>query len=292
MRASTVNRTDCGYRAGHPFFIRLFSGVRSPKAQVWGTEFAGEVAGVGAGVKGFADGDRVFGYSEGTFGAHAEFMAVPADGRVAAVPEGWGFGEVAPAIEGWHYARANVEAVGAGAGSRILVNGGTGAIGSAAVQILKSRGAEVVAVCGPEHVGLVAELGADRVVDNSVVDFTTEGTRYDVVFDAVGKSTFGRCRSLLRPGGIYSTTDLGPGWQNPVLTLVTRLGRGRRVILPVPQSDPRLAERAGEMIEAGDFRPLIDSRRPLDGIVDAYRFVESGRKIGNVVLDVALDAPD
>jgi NADPH:quinone reductase-like Zn-dependent oxidoreductase len=130
-------------------------------------------------------------------------------------------------------------------------------------------------------------LGADRVIDRTAEDFTRDEQRYDVVIDAVGKSSFGRCRRLLRPRGIYLSTDLGPLSQNPLLALVTPLLRGRRVLFPIPKRPGReLASYLRGLLESGAFRPLVDRRYPLDDIVEAYRYVETGRKVGNVVLVV------
>ncbi len=190
VRATTVNRTDRGYLAGKPPIVRLFSGLIRPRVAVLGNEFAGVVEAVGDGVTAFAPGDRVFGYSGRTFGAHAEHMTISADGAVATMP-GSTFEEAAPSTEGSHYALANIRAANIGATSEVLIYGATGAIGSAAVQLAKCLGASVTAVCRGEHVGLVASLGADRVIDYTAEDFTADGATYDVVFDAVGKTSFG-----------------------------------------------------------------------------------------------------
>ena len=294
VRATTVNRTDCGYRSGTPFVIRAFSGLRRPRATILGTELAGVIASLGAGVSSFAVGDRVFGYCEGTFGAHAELMTIPADRHVARIPDGFTFTAVAPATEGWHYALACVRAAGIEPGQDVLVYGATGAIGSAAVQVLASRDVNVTAVCDRDHVALVEGLGASPVIDREMWDAAADGGEwglgdFDVVFDAVGKSTFGRCRPILRPRGVYMVTDLGPWWQNPLLALVTRVGRGRRVMLAAPREDPRMMEEVTSMLTAGTFRPVIDRTYPLDRIVEAYRYVETGQKIGNVVIDVRGD---
>jgi NADPH:quinone reductase-like Zn-dependent oxidoreductase len=173
----------------------------------------------------------------------------------------------------------------------VLVYGATGAIGSAAVQLLKQLGATVTAVCATDQLDLVKGMGADRVIDYTAEDFTRDGHRYDVVMDAVGKSSFGRCKRLLKPRGVYLSSDLGPLSQNPLLALVTPLGRGRRVRFPVPRSDPGVMRHLKELIESGAFRPVVDRRYPLDGIVEAYRYVESGRKIGNVVITVRPSRP-
>ena len=285
VHSTTVNRTDCGIRAAKPFFIRGFTGLVRPRATILGNEFAGVVESVGQRVTRFSTGDRVFGYSR-QFGAHAELVSVPEDGLIADIPPGLSFEDVAPGTEGAHYALSIIRKAGISSGQDVLLNGATGAIGSAAVQLLADLGVGVTAVCGTDHVDLVRELGADRVIDRDVVDFTQEDHQYDVVFDAVGKSSIGQCRRVLKPHGLYLTTDLGPWAQNLVLPTVTRVTPGRRVMLPLPIENQEIVEYLRERIASGRFRPLVDRRYPLEQIVDAYRYVETGQKIGNVVITV------
>jgi NADPH:quinone reductase-like Zn-dependent oxidoreductase len=185
VHATTVNRTDCGMRAARPFFIRLFAGLTRPRLTVLGNEFAGEVEAVGRGVTSFTVGDRVFGFEGSRFGAHAGYLAVPEDGFLATVPAGLTYEEVAPSTEGSLYAQTLIGSAKVRRGYDVLVNGATGAIGSAAVQLLHG-------------------LGAHRVIDYTAQDFITDDQTYDVVLDAVGKSSFGRCRRLLRPKGCTS----------------------------------------------------------------------------------------
>jgi NADPH:quinone reductase-like Zn-dependent oxidoreductase len=287
VHATTVNRTDCGLRAAKPFFVRLFTGLTRPRVTVLGTEFAGEVEAVGAGVTSFEAGDRVFGFEGTRFGAHAEYLTVPETGLLATIPADLSYEQAAPGSEGSQYALSLIRSAKVRRGQDVLVNGATGAIGSAAVQLLKHLGANVTAVCGSEHVELVKGLGADRVVDYTAEDFTRDEQTYDVVVDAVGKSSFGRCRRLLRPRGIYLSTDLGPLSQNPLLALLTPLFGRRKAMFPIPRrADRELAEDLRGLLESGAFRPLIDRRYPLDQIVEAYRYVETGRKVGNVVVVV------
>lgn len=286
VHATTVNRTDCGVRGGKPFVLRFFTGLVRPRATVLGTEFAGEVEAVGGGVTSFQVGDRVFGYNEGPFGAHAEYVVIRDLDRLATMPANLTYEEAAPGTEGSHYALGLIKVAKIQSGQDVLVYGATGAIGSAAVQLLKSLGARVTAVCDTKNVELVKGLGADRVVDYTTRDFTADDRGYDVVLDAVGKSTFGRCRRLLKPAGIYVSTDLGPLGQNVILPLVTRLFGGKRVIFPLPRYDQGWVSRLKELIESGEFKPVIDRRYSLDQIVEAYRYVETGQKIGNVVISV------
>jgi NADPH:quinone reductase-like Zn-dependent oxidoreductase len=286
VHATTVNRTDCGYRAAKPFIVRFFSGLIRPRVTILGNEFAGKVEAVGSGVTSFKVGDKVFGYNEGAFGAHAEYMAIPEDGSLATMPQGLTYEEAAPSTEGSHYALSFIKATKIQRGQNVLVNGATGAIGSAAVQLLKSLGVAVTATCDGKNIELVRGLGADRVIDFTTEDFTTDEQTYDVVLDSVGKSSFGRCKRLLKPDGIYLSSELGPLSQNPILALVTPLLGGRKVMFPIPKDDQTIVRDLKNMIESGQFKPLIDRRYSLDQIVEAYRYVETGRKIGNVVISV------
>ena len=286
VHATTVNRTDCGYRGASPFFIRGISGLRRPRARVWGTEYAGVVERVGREVTRFTPGDQVFGYAEGQFGAHAELVAVSVTSLVAPVPDGVDLPTAAAATEGGHYALSGIRRAGIEPGQRVLVHGATGAIGSAAVQLLADMGVHVVATAPTAHVGLVKGLGAEVVVDHQKEDFTRSGEVVDAVLDMVGKSTFGACRRILRPGGVYVSSDLGPFAQNIALPLLTKVGRGRRVVFPFPMETPEVLEYLRERLESGAFRPVLDRTYPLEDIVEAYRYVESGQKVGNVVIEV------
>jgi NADPH:quinone reductase-like Zn-dependent oxidoreductase len=287
VHATTVNRTDCGFRAAKPFFIRLFTGLIRPRVAVLGGEFAGVIDAVGPGVTAFRIGDPVFGYREGSCGAHAEFLSMPEHGMLAAMPANVSFEQAAPSTEGSQYALSMIRAAKIRSGQDVLVNGATGAIGSAAVQVLKCLGARVTGVCGTANLELVKGLGADRVIDYTAEDFTKDGQRYDVVVDAVGKSSFGRCRRLLKPRGIYLSSDLGSLSQNPILALVTPLFGGRKIMFPIPKmNDPDTMRSLQKMIASGEFKPVVDRTYPFDQIVAAYRYVETGQKVGNVVITV------
>jgi NADPH:quinone reductase-like Zn-dependent oxidoreductase len=189
VHATTVNRTDCAYRAARPFFMRFLTGLIRPRPAVLGTEFAGVVEAVGSGVTSFGVGDKVFGYNEGPFGAHAEYMSVPQDGPVAAMPANVTCQQAAPSTEGSHYALAHIRAAKIHSGQDVLVYGATGAIGSAAVQLLRSLGANVTAVCGTDHVELVRGLGADRVTEFLLA--------IGGVFRRGGQCNFGQRRPLM-----------------------------------------------------------------------------------------------
>ncbi len=290
VHASSVNRTDCGFLRGEPFIVRFFSGLRKPKATILGCEFAGEVIGFGPGAKGkgFSIGDRVFGFKDDDFGfgGHAELTAMPLRGMIAHIPEGFSFAEAAPSTEGAHYALHYLRAAAVESGHSVLVNGATGAIGSAAVQLLKAIGASVTAVCDTANVELVRSLGAERVVDYTQEDFTKLDDTFDFVFDAVGKSTFGRCRPIMKERGIYSSTEFGPWGQNPLLALGSSVMGKRKVKFPIPKNLPEDMAYIAGLMGDGQFKAVIDRRYSLAEIQDAVRYVETGMKTGNVVIEV------
>ena len=288
VHATTVNRTDCHYRSGRPWIMRpLLSGLARPRAPVLGNEFAGQVVAAGNGVTSFRIGDRVFGYTEGPFGAHAEYLVIAEDGRIAIMPPNLDYEQAAAGTEGAHYALSHIRRAKIGSSHNVMVYGGTGAIGSAAVQLLKTLGATVTAVCATPHLELVRTLGANRVIDYTAGDFTRDGPDYDVVFDAAGKSSFGRCKRLLKPGGTYMSTGPGPWYQNLILPLATPLPGGKKVVFAYPRLDQATVRHFAHLMETGHFTPVIDRQYPLDQIVEAYRYAETGQKIGNVVITVA-----
>jgi len=301
VRVSTVNRTDCAARSASPFVWRLILGPLRPRQPVLGCEYAGEVVAVADDVTDFRTGDRVFGFGDAAFGGHGEYAAVKADSMIATIPENLDYEQAAAGTEGSHYALTMIRGARVRAGQKVLVHGATGAIGSAAVQLLHGLGVEVTAVCdtrtvrpGPPHNApdsqsvpqLLRDLGADLVLDQAAGEFDGHVGEYDVVVDAVGRSTFGRCRRLLRPGGVYLSSELGPGAQNLVLAALTPLLRGRRVLFPFPRADRAMAEQLSDLMREGSFRPVIDRSFTLAQIVEAYHYVEQGRKLGNVVLVV------
>jgi len=282
VHATTVNRTDCHIRRADPFFWRFFAGLLRPKFRILGSELAGEVAAVGAAVTEFEVGDHVFGIK--SFGAHAEFICMPASARIAHKPAGLSFEEAAAVCDGGLGALGGLRRAELREGQRILVYGASGAIGTAAVQLARHFGAEVTAVCSTKNLELMSALGADRVVDYTREDFTRNGETYDVIFDAVGKHSFRRGRRSLKPGGIYLETDLGFLWHVPLLALLTRWIGDKRVTLPIPKHTKQDVLFLKELIEAGKYRPVVDRSYPLEEVVEATRYVETQQKTGNVVL--------
>jgi NADPH:quinone reductase-like Zn-dependent oxidoreductase len=286
VHATTVNRTDCGFRSAEFFPSRFFTGLLRPKQRVLGMEFAGEVEAVGASVREFAVGDRVFGVRGA--GAHAELVRVRETAAVAHMPAGLDYEEAAPLSDGACIALSCLRNVGLWNGKSVLVYGASGSVGTAAVQLLQHFGAHVTAVCNGKNVELVRSLGADVVIDYEREDFTKSGQTYDVVFDAVGKHSFRRARHAVRPGGHFVDTDPGYLWHVPALALVTRWVGSKKVTLGIAKYTKEDVLLVRELAEAGAFRAVVDRTYRLEQIVEAAKYVETGQKTGNVVLRVGV----
>ncbi len=284
VHAATVNRTDCSILSGKPAVIQLFTGFSRPRSPSPGTDFAGAVEAVGQKVSAFRVGDQVWGFNDTGLASHAQYLTIAEDAAVLKMPAHITYAQAAASAEGAHYALNFINKVTLRAGQKVLVNGASGAIGSAAVQILKYLELYVVAVCDTKNMGAVATLGADRLVDYTQTDFTDQPEKYDLVFDAVGKSTFARCRPLLQPGGVYISSELGPNAENLYLPLLTKLRGGQRVIFPLPTNIKGSLHFMQNLLEQGKFRPLIDRSYSLEDIRAAYTYAASGQKTGNVLL--------
>ena len=285
--ASTVNRTDAGFRSAAYFISRFWTGLLRPKYQILGCEFAGVVEEIGKNVATFHKGDKVFGYNDYIFGGHAEYLTFPENLAITFLPKNVNFYEAAPITEGAHYALSNIRASGIKKGENALVYGASGAIGSAAVQLLKYFETHVTAVCGTKNVDLIKSLGADEGIDYQTQDFTQVKRKFHFIFDAVGKCSFGQCKPLLTEKGIYISTELGKNAENVFLALITPIRGGKRVLFPIPTIDKKDVNFLKELVENGSYRPVIDRYYQLEQIVEAYRYVESGEKTGNVVLKIA-----
>lgn len=284
--SSTVNRTDSGFRSAEYFISRFWSGLFRPKHKILGCEFSGVVEAVGKYVTAFRNGDKVFGFNDKTFGGHGEYLTIAENDAVINMPENMSFDEAAAITEGSHYALVNIRAAKVERGQKVLVYGATGAIGSAAVQLLKHFGAIVTAVCNTKNVDLVRSLGADTVIDYQTQDFTKTEDKFAFIFDAVGKSSFGKCKPLLTEKGIYISTEFGKNAENILFALTTPLWGGKRLLFPIPSITKQDIIFLKELVEKGEFKPVIDRFYTLGQIVDAYRYVESGQKTGNVILKI------
>jgi NADPH:quinone reductase-like Zn-dependent oxidoreductase len=281
---ATVNRTDCGFRSAQYFISRFFSGLLRPKNKTLGNEFAGIIEAIGKNVTSFDKGDKVFGYNDTKFGAHAEYMTMAENEAITTMPDNLTYEEAAPITEGGHYALCDIRAAKIKKGQHVLIYGATGAIGSAAVQLAKHFGATVTAVCNSKNVELIKSIGADLVIDYTTQDFTKTDQKFDFVFDAVGKSSFGKCKPILNKNGIYISTELGRYSENIFFALVTPIFSSKRVLFPLPTICKDDVIFLKELVVAGRYKPVIDRKYRLEQIVDAYRYVESGQKTGNVLL--------
>lgn len=286
VHATTVNRTDCAVLTGKPFIMRFFVGLMRPKSPVPGTDFAGVVEAVGSSVTRFKTSDRVFGFNDQGLASQAEYMTIAETAAIAKIPDGVDFDRAAANLEAAHYAYNFLNTVNLSAGQQVLVNGATGGIGSAMLQFLKHYGMVVTAVCDTKNIALVRSLGATKVIDYLKEDFTQLPERFDFVFDAVGKSTFGKCKPLLKDGGIYISSELGPGGQNIFLPLITALFSRKKVKFPLPTDIPRSIHFISELLVSGEFKPVIEKSYPLERISEAYAYVNSGQKTGNVVIEL------
>ena len=286
VHATTVNRTDCGFRLGKPYAVRLFAGLAKPKWPVWGNEFAGVVEEIGSGVTAFNIGDQVFGIDQKHFGAHAEYKCIRENGPITLKPSNLSFEESVAILEGPWLALNYLKRIGIGKQHSILVNGASGSIGSSGIQLAKHFGAQITAVTDTKSLNLARSLGADSVIDYTKEDFTAIGKTFDFVFDAVGKSSFTNCKKILNPNGIYFSTELGPGWENVYMAIWTSMFGKQKVIFPIPKESKEEVIFFKTLAESGELKPVIDRVYPLEMIVEAYQYVETGRKIGNVVINM------
>jgi len=285
VRATTVNRSDCHELSGLPLFMRLFTGLTKPRRKIIGSDFAGDVEAIGANVRSFKVGDKIMGFSGGLgCGCHAEYFTLPEDKAkkmMVTMPSNITYDQAAACLEGVVYAGQMMRTSKPQRGQKALVYGATGAIGVAYLQILKSHGLYVTAVCRSAQADLVRSLGADKVVDYTKEDFTNDPERYDFVFDAVGKSTFLKCRKLLKEKGIYSSSG---GAINILWVLVTPLFGGKRVGFPRSFGIATELNIVKGLLEQNRFTPVIDRKYPLEEIAEAYRYVIRGEKVGNVII--------
>jgi NADPH2:quinone reductase len=283
VHASTVSQTDTHIRRPDPQFWRLIFGLRRPRWRTLGAELAGEVEEVGAAVTQYKLGDAVFGHPSTFIGAHAEYVCIRETAPLALKPASMSFEEGAAVCDGAAQALATLRKADAREGRRIVIYGASGSLGTAAVQLAKHFGCHVTAVCGTRHVELVRSLGADEVVDYRQEDFTKRGQTYDAIIDAVGKYSFRRGRRALRPGGVYVGTD---GLETILWWIATRFGGRNRVKMGAAARNRADVLFLKELIEAGEFRAVVDRVYPMSEVVEAHRYVETWRKAGNVVLSI------
>jgi NADPH:quinone reductase-like Zn-dependent oxidoreductase len=289
--AATVTATDSAFRKGEPWITRTFTGLLRPRIPILGDMLAGEIEAVGQDVTLFKPGDQVFGSTGPGFGAHAEYICLSQDEALAIKPANMTYGEAAAICDGGLTAlpflrdKARIQP-----GQKILINGASGSIGTVAVQLAKYFGAEVTGVCSTANLELVKSLGADKVIDYTKEDFTQSGQIYDIIFDAVGKSSFSRCKRVLTQNGVYLSTTLTMATMPQALW--TSMIGGKKAMFAATGLRPA-RERAKdliflrELIETGKLKSVIDRCYPLEQITEAHRHVDTGHKKGNVVITSA-----
>jgi NADPH:quinone reductase-like Zn-dependent oxidoreductase len=262
--------------------MRMYFGFTKPKVNILGSEFAGEIEAVGKGVKLFKAGDQVMGYLGQRMGAYAEYLCMPEDGSLALKPANMTYAEAATVPYGAIMATSLLRRAKVQRGHKVLINGASGGIGSAAVQLAKYYGAEVTGVCGAPRAAFVKSLGADKVIDYTEEDFTQNGETYDLIFDILGKSSFARCKNSLKPNGIYllASFKMKPLFQ----MLSTKFSGSQKVICAMASEDSKDLFFIKELVEAGKFISIIDKCFPMGQAAEAHRHAESGQKTGQVVI--------
>jgi len=288
IHASAVTKADTMMRTGKPYIGRLMLGLTKPKNEIWGTGFSGIIEAVGSDVTKYKAGDKVFGENIDSMGTYAEYVTVPEDGIVAHLPENLSFEEAAGMCDGgitslnFLVNLGNIQA-----GQKVLINGASGSLGTAAVQIAKHFGAEVTGVCSTKNIEMVKELGADHVIDYTKQDFVASQNSYDLIYDTVGVKSFAECRSALKENGVYASPVLGMSLLGDMM-VTSVFGKKKAKFsatgaLPKKETK-RLLEILLEIIEAGNLKGILDRSYPLEQLAEAHTYVDKGHKKGNVVL--------
>jgi NADPH:quinone reductase-like Zn-dependent oxidoreductase len=261
---------------------RMAFGWRRPKQPILGSEFAGEVAAVGKAVTRFKPGDAVFGYRGEKMGAYAEYLVMPEEGMAALKPANLSYTQAASVPYGGLTALSLLRRVNIQPGQKVLINGASGGIGAAAVQLAKYYGAQVTGVCGAPRLDYVKALGADQVIDYVKADFTQNGQTYDLILDVLGRSSFARCKGSLKPNGVYFLASFK---MKAVLQMLwTKLVGGKKVICAFSNEKPADLEFLKKLIAAGRYTAIVDRCFPLEEAAAAHQYIEAGRRQGNVIL--------
>ncbi len=282
--ATTVNRTDCAILTAKPFIMRFILGLFRPRKIILGTDFAGKVVAIGKNVKSFSINDRVFSFNDIGSKSQSEYLTQTED-NLFSIPENIDNKQAAASLEGAHYAYTFIHKVNIQSGQKVLINGATGGIGSALIQFVKQYNVTIAATCNTKNIKLIESLGADKIYDYTKENFTDYKEKYDYIFDAVGKSTFGKCKPLLKKRGIYISSELGPYSQN-LYYAITTLFLNKKVIFPAPYSTQKTIPYIMELLKQKKFKPIIDREYSLEDINLAYEYVLRGEKIGNVIVNI------
>jgi len=281
--ATTVNRTDCANLTAKPFIMRFVLGFFKPRKIILGTDFAGVVINIGSQINSIKIGDSVFGFNDIGAESQAEYLTTTVE-NVFSIPKNIDFKQAAASLEGAHYAYSIIHKFEFKSGQSVLINGATGGIGSALLQFVRQFDVKISATCNTKNIELIKGLGADKVFDYTIEDFTKDTNKYDFVFDTVGKSTFGKCKPILKEKGIYVSSELGPFAQNVFYPLFNSFFK-KNVIFPIPLNKKATIPYIINKLESGIFKPLIDKEYKLEDIAKAYEYVIKGGKTGNVIIN-------
>lgn len=284
VHATTVNRTDCANLTAKPFIMRFILVFFKPKKVTLGTDFSGEIIGIGKNITMFKVKDKVFGFKDTGIQSQAEFISLP-ENHLFHMPNNINYKQAVASLEGAHYAYTFIHKVNIQPRQSILINGATGGIGSALLQFVKQYDIKVTVTCNTKNVKLIQSLGADHVYDYTKENFTNSDDTYDFIFDAVGKSTFGICKPLLKEKGIYVSSELGPYSQNIFYSIFSFMFN-KKVLFPVPYTTKNTIPYIIHLLEQGKYMPVIDREYPLEDIAKAYDYVITGQKTGNVIITI------
>lgn len=284
--ATTVNRTDGANLTGKPFIMHFMLGLVKPRKIILGTDFAGVIVAIGNNIDSFQVNQRVFGFTDMGLESQAEYMVVTPKDNLIVIPDNVDFKQAVASLEGAHYAYSFILKSGIHSGQKILINGATGAIGSALLQFARTFDVQITATCNTANIEKIRSLGANYIYDYTKENFTESSEKYDIIFDAVGKSTFGKCKPLLVKNGIYISSELGPYSQNIFYAIFTPIFGGKKVNFPIPYPLSLTLPYIKSKMEKGVFKPLIDLEYPLEEIAAAYEYVLSGKKTGNVLINI------
>jgi len=286
VQATTVNRTDCANLTAKPFVMRFVLGLTKPRKIRIGTDFAGKVEAIGKNITSFQVGDKVFGFTDTGLESQAEYLVIKPKGNMLPIPENIDYKKAAASLEGAHYAYSFIHKVNIRPGQSLLINGAAGGIGSALLQFARQYDVEITATCHTRNIDLIKSLGADKIYDYTNQDFTAGNGKYDYIFDAVGKSSIGECKPLLKEKGVYISSELGRNAQNVFFAISTAVSSNKKVIFPVPYSIQKTLPYIHDLLKRGKFVPVIDREYPLQEISKAYEYVMTGEKTGNVIINI------
>lgn len=285
IHCSTVNRTDTGIRMAEYLIGRFVFGLFKPKQHVLGSEFSGTIESVGNNVKEYKVGDRVFGLSTYKFGCHAEYICLKEDASMAIIPANYSFEEAACVLDGLMLAHNYIKEIDFSKNPRIMINGATGSIGSACLQLAAMHNVYISAVGDTKNLELLKSLGASKVIDYTKSDFTNDNEKYDYIIDAVGKSTFSKAKNIMNNKAVYYSSELGPYWQNTYLPLFTMFSN-KKIKFPIPVDNKALIQKFANIIAEGKYKAIIDSEFTMDQMIEAHRYVEKAMKTGNVLIRI------